>query len=205
MSNYSQITAFTPKDLLPSGNPAKVIKGSDFDGEFNAISVAIATKAEASTVSTLVTTVSDLSTTVSGQVTGPASVTDNKLVRFDGTTGKLVQEGGAYLFDDGSMSTTGSLSGGEVFLGVSNTSSNPSSSSALYLSSGSLPPLKSSLSMEKNTETVTLKNDTASGTIKFQIAGTTAALVTANGWGIGITPSVWDASSRHIQFYYIIF
>lgn len=53
MSNYSQLTAFTPKDTLASGNPAKVIKGADFDAEFNAISVAIATKADSSTVSAL--------------------------------------------------------------------------------------------------------------------------------------------------------
>lgn len=46
MSNYTQVTAFTPKDALASGNPAKVIKGSDFDGEFAAISTAIASKAD---------------------------------------------------------------------------------------------------------------------------------------------------------------
>lgn len=44
MSNYSQTTFFAPKDALLSGNPAKLIKGADFDPEFAAIAAAIATK-----------------------------------------------------------------------------------------------------------------------------------------------------------------
>jgi hypothetical protein len=44
VSDYTQTTFFTPKDSLPSGDPAKTIVGADFDGEFGAISTAIATK-----------------------------------------------------------------------------------------------------------------------------------------------------------------
>lgn len=39
-------------------------------------------------------------------VLGPASATDNALVRFDGTTGKLVQNGSATLSDAGLLTTT---------------------------------------------------------------------------------------------------
>ena len=46
MSNYTQITNFTAKDSLPSGNAAKKVKGVDFDGEFAAISTAITSKAD---------------------------------------------------------------------------------------------------------------------------------------------------------------
>ena len=46
MSDYSQITFFTPKDSLSTGNPNKIIYGSDVDAEFSAISTAIATKAD---------------------------------------------------------------------------------------------------------------------------------------------------------------
>lgn len=45
MSDYTKTTNFTAKDSLPSGNAAKVIKGSEFDTEFDNISTAIATKA----------------------------------------------------------------------------------------------------------------------------------------------------------------
>jgi hypothetical protein len=48
MSNYSQTTNFTAKDALLSGNPAKLIKGADFDVEFAAIAAAIATKLDSS-------------------------------------------------------------------------------------------------------------------------------------------------------------
>lgn len=44
MSDYSKITNFTAKDALLTGNPNKLIKGSEHDAEFNAISVAIASK-----------------------------------------------------------------------------------------------------------------------------------------------------------------
>ena len=46
MSNYSQSTFFAPKDNLATGNPNKIIYGSDIDAELSAISTAIATKAE---------------------------------------------------------------------------------------------------------------------------------------------------------------
>lgn len=44
MSNYSKATNFTAKDALATGNPSKIIKGSEFDTEFDAISTSIATK-----------------------------------------------------------------------------------------------------------------------------------------------------------------
>lgn len=47
MSNYVKTTNFTAKDSLPTGDANKVIRGSEFDVEFNAIQVASATKADA--------------------------------------------------------------------------------------------------------------------------------------------------------------
>ena len=44
MSNYTKTTNFTAKDTLPTGNPAKIIKGSDFDTEFDALVTAVASK-----------------------------------------------------------------------------------------------------------------------------------------------------------------
>ena len=46
MSNYTKTTNFTAKDSLPSGDSGKVIRGTEFDTEFTAISTAIATKAD---------------------------------------------------------------------------------------------------------------------------------------------------------------
>lgn len=41
-----------------------------------------------------------------GNVTGPASSTDNAVVRFDGTTGQLIQNSSAILSDLGVLSTS---------------------------------------------------------------------------------------------------
>ena len=46
MSNYVKTTNFTLKDSLPTGDPNKVVRGSEFDTEFNALQVASATKAD---------------------------------------------------------------------------------------------------------------------------------------------------------------
>ena len=46
MANYTKTTNFAVKDTLASGNPAKIIKGSEIDSEFNAIQNSIEDKAE---------------------------------------------------------------------------------------------------------------------------------------------------------------
>lgn len=74
MSNYTVTTNFGAKDSLPSGNAAKVIKGSEFTTEFTNIQTAIATKAD---------TAGD---TFTGAVTFDAAVTLNADVTFDTNT-----------------------------------------------------------------------------------------------------------------------
>lgn len=46
MSDYSKSTNFAAKDALTTGDPNKVVKGTEIDDEFNAISSAIASKAD---------------------------------------------------------------------------------------------------------------------------------------------------------------
>ena len=46
MSNYTKSTNFATKDALPSGDPLKIVKGTEIDTEFNNIATAIATKAD---------------------------------------------------------------------------------------------------------------------------------------------------------------
>ena len=48
MSDYSKSTNFTTKDTLPTGNAGKIVKGTELDTEFTAISSAIASKADIS-------------------------------------------------------------------------------------------------------------------------------------------------------------
>ncbi len=46
MSNYTKTTDFEAKDSLPSGDSGKIIKGTEFETEFDNIATAIATKAD---------------------------------------------------------------------------------------------------------------------------------------------------------------
>jgi hypothetical protein len=46
MSNYTKTTNFLAKDSLPENDSAKIIKGSEFDTEFNALQTAVNTKAD---------------------------------------------------------------------------------------------------------------------------------------------------------------
>jgi hypothetical protein len=48
MANYVKSTNFAVKDGLPSGDPQKVVKGTEIDTEFNNISTAINSKSDAS-------------------------------------------------------------------------------------------------------------------------------------------------------------
>ena len=47
MSDYTKSTNFASKDNLSSGNPLKIVKGTEIDTEFNNIATAIATKLDA--------------------------------------------------------------------------------------------------------------------------------------------------------------
>ncbi len=46
MSNYVKSTNFAVKDLLITGNPSKIIKGTEIDTEFNSIASAVSSKTD---------------------------------------------------------------------------------------------------------------------------------------------------------------
>lgn len=51
MSNYTKATNFTAKDALSSGNPQKIVRGSEIDTEFVAIQTAVNSKADSASPS----------------------------------------------------------------------------------------------------------------------------------------------------------
>ena len=65
MSNYTKITNFAVKDILVTGNPAKIIKGTEIDSEFNSIASAISSKPDANNAA-LTGTATAVNLTVSG-------------------------------------------------------------------------------------------------------------------------------------------
>lgn len=65
MSNYTKSTNFATKDSLASGNPAKIVKGTEINTEFDNIASAITSKADASGA-TLTGSATAVNLTVSG-------------------------------------------------------------------------------------------------------------------------------------------
>jgi len=65
MSDYTKATNFATKDTLSSGNPAKIVKGTEINTEFDAIASAITSKANANSP-TLTGTATAVNLTVSG-------------------------------------------------------------------------------------------------------------------------------------------
>ena len=68
MSNYTKSTNFSAKDALYSGNPSKIIKGTEINTEFDNIASAIASKAETNN-STLTGNTTAVNLSVSGTFT----------------------------------------------------------------------------------------------------------------------------------------
>ena len=84
MSDYTKTTNFGAKDTLPSGDTNKIIRGSEFDTEFDAIAVASATKSDVA------------SPTFTGTVTVPNfPVTRNVTVDL-GSADTVTIDGGTY-------------------------------------------------------------------------------------------------------------
>jgi hypothetical protein len=83
MSNYTKTTNFGAKDTLPSGDTNKIIRGSEFDTEFDAIATASATKSDIASP-TFTGTVTVPNFTVTGNVTVDLGSADT--VTIDGGT-----------------------------------------------------------------------------------------------------------------------
>jgi hypothetical protein len=83
MTNYVQSTNFATKDALPSGDPLKIVKGTEINTEFNNIAVAVATKADLA------------SPTFTGTATVSTLALVNDLAITDGGTGASTAAGAA--------------------------------------------------------------------------------------------------------------
>lgn len=99
MTDFTQTTYFAPKDALTTGDPLKIVKGTEIDVEFLAISTAITSKANTSSP-TLVTPNIGVATGTSLVLSGAATaaslgVTNNQTVGGTlGVTGVLTATGG---------------------------------------------------------------------------------------------------------------
>ena len=118
MSNYIKTTNFASKDSLPSGNPAKIVKGTEINTEFDNIAVASATKLNSSTVSTFGATLIDdanasAARTTLGLGTAATTASTDYATAAQGTTADaaLPKIGGAMT---GAITTNSTFDGVEV-------------------------------------------------------------------------------------------
>jgi hypothetical protein len=124
MSNYTQTTNFATKDALASGNPLKVVKGTEINVEFANIATAVATKGDsASPTFTGTVTIPTLAVTGTSTLTGVAtltsqpilsSLTASKAVFTDASKGLVstgtlgADQGGTGVANNAAMTVTGS-------------------------------------------------------------------------------------------------
>lgn len=118
MSNYTQTTNFATKDALASGNPLKVVKGTEINVEFANIATAVATKADlASPTFTGTVTIPTLAVTGVATLTSQpilSSLTASKPVFTDASKGLVstgtlgADQGGTGVANNAAMTVTGS-------------------------------------------------------------------------------------------------
>jgi hypothetical protein len=101
MSNYTQSTNFATKDALSSGDPLKIVKGTEINTEFVNISTAIATKADLAsptfTGNVTGTFVGNVTGNVTGNVSGTAANVTGTVAVANGGTGATSFTSGALL------------------------------------------------------------------------------------------------------------
>ena len=68
MSDYTKTTNFATKDSLPSGNAAKIVRGTEIDTEYNNNATAVATKSNSASP-TFTGTVTAATVNVTGTLT----------------------------------------------------------------------------------------------------------------------------------------
>ena len=118
MSNYTQTTNFATKDALVSGNPLKVVKGTEINTEFANIATAVATKADSlSPTFTGTVTITTLAVTGVATLTSQpilSSLTASKPVFTDASKGLVstgtlgADQGGTGVANNAAMTVTGS-------------------------------------------------------------------------------------------------
>ena len=118
MSNYTQTTNFATKDALSSGNPLKVVKGTEINVEFANIATAVATKSDsASPTFTGTVTIPTLAVTGVATLTSQpilSSLTASKPVFTDASKGLVStgtlgsDQGGTGVANNAAMTVTGS-------------------------------------------------------------------------------------------------
>jgi len=186
MSNYTKSTNFASKDNLTSGDPLKIVKGTEINTEFDNISTAVATKADlASPTFTGTVNVAAItaSSTITGNVTGAVTGSlagGTGLPLTTGVTGTLPVANG------GTNQTT--YTNGQLLIG--NTTGNTLSKSTLTAGSG--------ISITNGTGTITIASTAGTVTSVATGNGLSGGTITTSGTLVISAPSAGSVGSYMI-------
>ena len=216
MSNYTKTTDFEAKDSLPSGDSGKIIRGSEFETEFDNIATAIASKSDANNP-TFTGTVTIDGLTVNGNtvlgnaatdtVTVTADIASNLLPSADDTYNlgavgaewnDLHVDGVAYIDTIDGFATTGNVTFGDNDKAIFGASSDlqiyhtgsPSSNSVIEDAGAGNLTLKSNgagIHFRDGSDNLVFNVDLDSATTLYH---NTSAKLTTTATGIDVTGSI---------------
>lgn len=122
MTDYVKSTNFASKDSLASGNPLKIVKGTEIDTEFNSIATAVATKADLNSPTLVTPNIGTPSAGVLTNATGlplTTGITGTLLVG-NGGTGVATLTSGSILRGNGTSAIT-AASGSDIATAIGST------------------------------------------------------------------------------------
>lgn len=134
-----------------------------------------------------------------GDVTGPASATDNAVVRFDGTTGKLVQNSVVTIAD-----STGNISGVGQLNATTVDTTNLEVTNIKAIDGTAAASIANSTGVVSITANPVLSGGTANGVLylngsKVATSGSGLVFDSSGNLGLGVTPSAWGSGQKAID------
>jgi len=211
MTNYTKSTNFATKDTLTSGDPLKIVKGTEINTEFDNIQTAVNSKADIAsptfTGTVVIPTVTISGGTINGAVIGGTSALAGTFTTLTATADSSFTSTGAVLLSKG---TTGqrpaSPSAGQIRFNTTSTQFEGYSGTAwASVGGGGATGTSGNDIFYENSQTVTMgysitagKNAMATGPITIAanftgtgaISGTTLTITGSTGSGVLVVGSI---------------
>jgi len=190
MSDYIKITDYAAKDTLLTGNPAKLVKGSEIGADFDAVAVAVATKANTNSPTLVTPNIGVATATTVNKVTLTAPATGSTLTISDGKT--LTASNTLTLAGTDSTTMTFPASSGTVLTAaLQNAITNPSNLS-VNLGTGAL---------NAGIGTFSGRISSSAGTTSVAAASDAAIYLSAAGNNTKYAGVWYDGSSTYNSFF----